>query len=134
MNPTRKLVLAAVTLCLFVLVLVLASAGLMAASEAGGRTIEERVVALAVLALVAAALACWVLARLYHRYVGATLRLAEELAAKAAHSGLRLPEQGAEELRGAGASGQSTARHTRHARTRCRRACSRGPRFSRGRA
>ncbi|WP_300454372.1 exonuclease domain-containing protein [Accumulibacter sp.] len=99
MNPTRKLVLAAVTLCLFVLVLVLASAGLMAASEAGGRTIEERVVALAVLALVAAALACWVLARLYHRYVGATLRLAEELAAKAAHSGLRLPEQGAEELR-----------------------------------
>ena len=103
MNPTRKLVLAAVAVCLFVLVLVVATAGLMLASEAGesggGRTPEERVVALVVVALAGAALGCWALIRLHALYVAAPLRMAEELAATVAYNGLRLPEQSAPELR-----------------------------------
>ena len=94
MNPTRKLVLAAVAVCLFVLVLVVATAGLMLASEAGesggGRTPEERVVALVVVALAGAALGCWALIRLHALYVAAPLRMAEELAATVAYNGCLL--------------------------------------------
>jgi len=102
-NPTRKLVLAAVAVCLFVLVLVVATAGLMLASEAGesggGRTPEERVVVLVVVVLAGATVGCWALIRLHALYVAASLRMAEELAATVAYNGLRLPEQSAPELR-----------------------------------
>ena len=103
MNPTRKLILAAAAVCLFALALVVATAALMLASEAdaggGGRSVEERIVALVVLTLVAGALGCWVVARLHALHVGAPLRLAEELAAAVAHGGVRLPEEGSQELR-----------------------------------
>jgi DNA polymerase-3 subunit epsilon len=104
MKPNRRLLLAVAAACLFVLAVVVATAALMLASEAdasgGGRTSEERIVALVVLALAACAVSCWVIYSLYGLYVSAPLRMAEELAATAAHRGLRLlGEYGAEELR-----------------------------------
>ena len=103
MNPTRKLALAAASACLLVLVLVAATAALMLASEAdaggGGRTPEERIVALVVVALGACTVICWGLVKLHALYVSAPLRMAEDLLATVAHGGLRLPEEGSEELR-----------------------------------
>jgi DNA polymerase-3 subunit epsilon len=104
MKPNRRLLLAVAAACLFVLVVVVGTAALMLASEAdasgGGRTPEERIVALVVLTLAACAVSCWVIYSLYGLYVSAPLRMAEELAATAAHRGLRLlGEYGAEELR-----------------------------------
>ena len=105
MRSRRKLLLTAAAASLFLLLVVVATASLMLASEAdasgGGRTQEERIVALLVLTLAACALSCWVVYQLHERYVGAPLRMAEELAAALAHSGLRLGEgeYGAEELR-----------------------------------
>ncbi|HMV05123.1 MAG TPA: exonuclease domain-containing protein [Accumulibacter sp.] len=103
MNAPRRLVLSALFACLFVLVLVGVSALLMFASEAGpeggGRAPEERLVALFAVVAVACATVCAVVYRLYALYVAAPLRLAEELAATSAHSGLRVGEHGASEVR-----------------------------------
>jgi len=102
-NAPRRLVLSALFACLFVLVLVGVSALLMFASEAGpeggGRAPEERLVALFAVVAVACATVCAVVYRLYALYVAAPLRLAEELAATSAHSGLRVGEHGASEVR-----------------------------------
>ncbi|MCM8594508.1 exonuclease domain-containing protein [Accumulibacter sp.] len=103
MQSRRKLVLATVAAALFVSAVVAAAAGLMLASEAdaagSGRTTEERVVALAVLALAGSAVCCWAIVWLHRQYVEAPLRLAEELAATLAHSGLRIGAYRAAELR-----------------------------------
>ena len=103
MQATRKLVLAGAAVCLLLLVVVAATAALMLASEAdtsgGGRTPEERAVALLVLAMAACALSCWVVYQLHELYLRPPLRMAEELTAALAHSGLRLGEYGADELR-----------------------------------
>ena len=103
MPSQRKLLLAAAAVSLFLLVVVVATAFLMLASEAdasgGGRTPEERFVALLVLTLAVCALSCWVVYQLHDRYAAASLRMAEELAAALAHSGLRLGDYDAEELR-----------------------------------
>ena len=102
MKHTRKLLLAAAAIGLFLLAVVVATALLMLASEAdasgSGRTAEERIVVLLVLLLVACAISFWVTYRLHERYVSAPLRMAEELAAAVAHSGLRLGEYAASEL------------------------------------
>lgn len=102
MKPTRRLLLAALAVSLFLLALVLATALLMLASEAGasggGRTAEERIVVLLVLLLAACACSFGVIYRWYERYVNAPLRMAEELATALAHSGLRLGEYRASEL------------------------------------
>jgi hypothetical protein len=88
--------------CLFLLAVVAATAALMLAGEAdgsgGGRTPEERIVALVVLTLAACAVSCWVIFRLYALYVSAPLRMAEELAATLAHGSLRVSAHGAGEL------------------------------------
>jgi DNA polymerase-3 subunit epsilon len=98
----RKLLLAAAAIALFLLAVVVATALLMLASEAdasgSGRTAEERIVVLLVLLLVACAISFWVTYRLHELYVSAPLRMAEELAAAVAHSGLRLGEYAAGEL------------------------------------
>jgi len=107
MGSVRKLVLAAAALCLFVLVLVATAAAVMLVSAsdssgAGGRTPEERVAMLCVLVLVGCALGCWALIRLHALYVSAPLRMAEELLATVAYGRLRLPDEGASELRALG--------------------------------
>jgi len=103
MKASHKRVLAAAAVCLLVLGLVVATAALMLAGEAdaggNGRSTEERMVALGALVLAACALSCWGVYRLDALYAGAPLRMAEELKATLAHSGLRLAEQGASELR-----------------------------------
>ena len=102
MKTARKPVLAAAAVCLFLLAVVAATAALMLAGEAdasgGGRTPEERIVALVVLTLAAWAVSCWVIFRLCALYVSAPLRMAEELAATLAHSSLRVSGHGAGEL------------------------------------
>lgn len=102
MKPTRRLLLAALAVGLFLLALVAATALVMLASEAGasggGRTSEERIVVLLVLLLAACACSFGVIYRWYERYVNAPLRMAEELATALAHSGLRLGEYPASEL------------------------------------
>jgi DNA polymerase-3 subunit epsilon len=102
MKTARKPVLAAAAVCLFLLAVVAATAGLMLAGEAdasgGGRTPEERIVALVVLTLAACAVSCWVIFRLCALYVSAPLRMAEELVATLAHSTLRVSVQGTGEL------------------------------------
>ncbi|MEF8714985.1 MAG: exonuclease domain-containing protein [Accumulibacter sp.] len=102
MKPTRRLLLAALAVSLFLLALMAATALVMLASEAGasggGRTSEERIVVLLVLLLAACACSFGVIYRWYERYVNAPLRMAEELATALAHSGLRLGEYPASEL------------------------------------
>ena len=74
----------------------------MLASEAhggGGRTPEERIVALVVVALGAGTVICWTLVKLHALYVSVPLRMAEDLLATFAHGGLRLPAEVSEELR-----------------------------------
>ncbi|MEF8698381.1 MAG: exonuclease domain-containing protein [Candidatus Accumulibacter sp. UW26] len=101
MMPARKQVLATAVVCLFLLLLVGATAALMWASEAGTseRSPEERIAALVVLTLAAWAAAGWGVNRFYALYLRAPLRMAEELAATLAHSALRVSEQEASELR-----------------------------------
>ena len=106
MGSVRKLALAATALCLSVLVLVATTAAVMLVSESdgsgAGRTPEERVAMLCVLVFVGCALGCWALIRLHALYVSAPLRMAEELLATVAYGRLRLPDEGAPELRALG--------------------------------
>ncbi|HRD93975.1 MAG TPA: exonuclease domain-containing protein [Accumulibacter sp.] len=103
MQWPRKLVRAATFACLFVLLVVLSTAALMVATEAGegagGHWSGERIAVLLVLTLTFSVVACWTVARAYARHVNAPLRMAEDLAAMTAHSGLRLPDPATEELR-----------------------------------
>ncbi|HQC80044.1 MAG TPA: exonuclease domain-containing protein [Accumulibacter sp.] len=106
MKPTRKLIVALVFAGLFVLLVVGATAALMLASEAeahgAARTPEERIVSLLVLAMAACAVAGWGVVRLHALYVAAPLRMAEELTAAVAHSGLRLAAYDSRELQALG--------------------------------
>jgi DNA polymerase-3 subunit epsilon len=116
MKTARKPILAATAVCLFLLAVVAATAALMLAGEAdgsgGGRTPEERIVALVVLTLAACAVSCWIIFRLYALYVSAPLRMAEELAATLAHGSLRVSAHGAGELQVLGqAANQLLALH-----------------------
>jgi DNA polymerase-3 subunit epsilon len=103
MTAPRKLILTVVAASLFTLVLVGATAALMLAGEPDasgvGRSAAERIVVLIVLLLLASACCCWVIVRLHDLYAASPLRMAEEVTATLAHSGLRVGEQGAAELR-----------------------------------
>ncbi|WP_291991535.1 exonuclease domain-containing protein [Candidatus Accumulibacter sp. ACC003] len=102
MPAPRKLLLAAAFGCLFVLAVVLATATVMRLTEGdagGGWSPGGRIFLLLLLTLAGCALSYRLIALLYARYVNAPLRMAEDLAAMTAHSGLRLPEAASEELR-----------------------------------
>jgi DNA polymerase-3 subunit epsilon len=103
MKATRQLCRAALLAGLFVLAVVLAAATLMWVTEADGRaggwSAEGRIFVLLLLTLAGAGGAYLVIAGWYARYVNGPLRMAEDLAAVATHSGLRLPEQVTPELR-----------------------------------
>ncbi|WP_291986409.1 exonuclease domain-containing protein [Candidatus Accumulibacter sp. ACC007] len=106
MQPRRKLYMAAACAGLFVLAVVVATATVMWATGAdasgGGWSTEGRIFALLMLTLAASGGAYLVIAASYERYVNAPLRMAEDLAAMTAHSGLRLAEPATPELRALG--------------------------------
>ncbi|MCP5229407.1 exonuclease domain-containing protein [Accumulibacter sp.] len=103
MKAARKLVLAGTFAALFLLAVVFATAIVMWATEGGsagdGWSPEGRIFVLLLLALAAAGASYLVIAGCYARYVNAPLRMAEDLAAMTAHSGLRLSEPATPELR-----------------------------------
>jgi len=105
-NSSRKLVFAAATVCLFLLALVAAEVALMQlGAGAGGEAVlsfSDRVVSILMVAVLACALACAALREVYHRYVRASLRLAEEAGALAAHCGVRVSNYVAPELQAIG--------------------------------
>ncbi|HRI93069.1 MAG TPA: hypothetical protein PLS93_15665, partial [Accumulibacter sp.] len=106
MQARRKLYLAAACAGLFVLVVVVATAAVVWATGAdasgGGWSTEGRIFVLVMFTLAASGGAYLVIAASYARYVNAPLRMAEDLAAMTAHSGLRLAEPATPELRALG--------------------------------
>lgn len=105
MNFSRKFVLAATAVCLFLLVLVAAIVGLM--QNHGGEaamSFGDRFAAIFMVTALACGVAFAVLREFYVRYVRAALRLAEEAGALVAHSGVRVGEYRAPELLAIGRS------------------------------
>lgn len=98
MTPPSKLIRATLLACLFVLLVMLATAGLVIATAQEGVSVGERWMTVLVLALAACALVAWQMARLYERYVAGPLRMAEEVASASAHGSLRLGEYPGDEL------------------------------------
>lgn len=103
MNSSRRLAFATAALCLFLVALVAAVIVLMRVSsgDAGeaGMRFGDRVAAILMVTAFACVLAGSALRELYARYVRATLRLAEEAGALAAHGGVRVGDYAAAELR-----------------------------------
>ncbi|MFZ2854127.1 MAG: exonuclease domain-containing protein [Rhodocyclaceae bacterium] len=96
MNSSRKLVFASAALCLFLLALVAAVVALMRAGGEAGEGGEmalafaDRVAAILMVSALACVLAVAALREFHARYVRASLRLAEETGALAAHGGVRV--------------------------------------------
>ncbi|MEO8011757.1 MAG: hypothetical protein ABI650_08955, partial [Dokdonella sp.] len=65
-------------------------------------SLGDRVAAIVMVTVLACALACAAVRAVYHRYVRASLRLAEEAGALAAHCGVRVSDYEAPELRAVG--------------------------------
>ncbi|HQO29057.1 MAG TPA: DNA polymerase III subunit epsilon, partial [Accumulibacter sp.] len=80
MTPPPKLIRATLLVCLFILLAMLATAGLVIATAQENVSPGERWMTVLVLALAACALVAWQMNRLYERYVAAPLRMAEEVA------------------------------------------------------
>lgn len=97
-----KLAFAATTVCLFLLALVAASVTLMQLDFGGsGEAVPsfgDRIVRILMVAALACVLACVALRKVYHLYVRASLRLAEEIGALGAHCGVRVGDYAAPEL------------------------------------
>ncbi|WP_313953638.1 exonuclease domain-containing protein [Accumulibacter sp.] len=106
MKAPAKLVQAAALVSLFLLAVVLATIAVIltggADGSADGSLQGGRIVALVLLTLAACAVSYRVLSSWYARYVNAPLRMAEDLAAMTAHTGLRLTEPATDELRALG--------------------------------
>ncbi|HPP46889.1 MAG TPA: DNA polymerase III subunit epsilon, partial [Accumulibacter sp.] len=98
MTPPPKLIRATLLACLFVLLAMLATAGLLIATAQESVSAGERWMTVLVLALAACALVAWQMTRLYERYVAAPLRMVEEVASASAHGNLRLGEYPGSEL------------------------------------
>ena len=104
MNSSRKLVLAAAVVYLFLMVLVAAEHFLLLAGGDGTANGEgvmsssDRNAALAMLTLAAGGLVWFVLHTLHERYIRAPLRMAEEVDVVEANSALRIGDYGASEL------------------------------------
>ena len=106
MNYSRKLVIAAATVCIFLLTLVAAELALMqlGTGEGGEAALSpgDRVSAMLMVAVLACALACAAVREVYRRYVRSSLRLAEEAGALAAHCGVRVSDYMTPELQAVG--------------------------------
>lgn len=105
MSPSRKLQVAAASVCLFIVALVAAVGTLLLLggegvdADGGGLTREASIVASTMIVLAAGALAWSMLRSAHALYLRAPLRMAEEVDALVANSGARIGDYAADELR-----------------------------------